>query len=97
MLNEILSTIQKNEAALKSKGVLHAGVFGSMARNEAHQGSDIDVVIDLDEAKKISAFDYAAIKEFIAEILKRHVDVVTRKGLKKALRSKVEREEVRAF
>lgn len=97
MLTDILNTLKSHEAALKNQGVVHAAVFGSAARGEAGENSDVDILIDLDKTRAISVFDYAAIKETISEILNGHADVVTREGLKKALRARVEKEAVDAF
>lgn len=97
MLNDVLNTLKSHEAALRNQGVVHAAVFGSTARGDAGTDSDVDIVIDLDKNKKITVFDYAAIKDSISDILKVRADVVIREGLKKGLRERVEKEAVEAF
>ncbi len=97
MLNDVLNTLKAHESALKSKGVIHAAVFGSTARGEEGNNSDVDILIDLDKSRTITVFDYASIKDSIAELLNGRADVVTREGLKKALRERVEKEAVDAF
>ena len=44
-----LSDDKRIVIVLRRYGVEHAGVFGSFAMGESHQGSDIDVLIDLRE------------------------------------------------
>ena len=90
MLDEIVNTLKTHENALKSRGVLHASVFGSTARGTRTESSDIDIVIDLDTARPMNVFDYAAIKDEIKAIVGESADVVTREGLKKPLRERVE-------
>lgn len=97
MLNDVLKTLKSNEAALKNKGVVHAAVFGSTVRGEEKSDSDVDILIDLDQSRQISVFDYAEIKNSIEQMFSKRVDVVTRAGLKKALRERVAKEAVDAF
>ena len=96
-LDQILETLKKQADALKARGIAHASVFGSTARQDTHAQSDIDIVIDLDATKPINVFDYAAIKEEIAEMVGGNVDVVTWEGLKAPIRARVENEAVDAF
>jgi predicted nucleotidyltransferase len=97
MLNDVLNTLKANEDVLRKRGVIHAAVFGSTASGMQTKGSDVDILIDLDESKPINVFDYAAIKDEIKAIVGGRADVVTREGLKKALRERVEQEAVDAF
>jgi hypothetical protein len=41
--------------------VRHAALFGSVARDEARADSDLDILIELDPALKIDAFEYAGL------------------------------------
>ncbi|MGU3666312.1 nucleotidyltransferase family protein [Methylobacterium sp. A49B] len=43
-----LDILRANEAELRRRGVLHAALFGSVARGEAHAESDVDVMIEID-------------------------------------------------
>ncbi|HSK14125.1 MAG TPA: nucleotidyltransferase domain-containing protein [Phnomibacter sp.] len=54
MLNKktIIETIKENRAQLKTFGVKHLGLFGSFARNDAHDESDIDLIIIFEKGKK---------------------------------------------
>jgi len=60
-------------------GVKHVSVFGSLAQGEASPGSDLDLLVDVDEGR--SLFDLIAFKLDAEELLGRKVDVVTRAGL----------------
>jgi predicted nucleotidyltransferase len=97
MLTDVLNTLKSHESALKQKGVIHAAVFGSTVRGEETDASDVDVLIDLDDSRPMTVFDYAAIKDMIGDLLGGRADVVTREGLKDALRQRVEQEAVDAF
>lgn len=58
----------------------HVRVFGSVARGEANDGSDIDLLVDFDEGS--SLFDLLHLTEDLQELLGRPVDVVSTGGLK---------------
>lgn len=97
MLEQALDTLRKAEAELRAKGIAHAGVFGSTARGEQRPDSDVDIIIDFEPSARISLFDYAGIREDIAELFDGSVDVVDQRGLKPHLRENVERDLVNAF
>ena len=94
---EIIRTLQTHEAPLRSRGVCHAALFGSAARGETHSESDIDVVVELDPAAKISAFDYADIVGYIQSLFTSPVDVSNRNMLKPHVRPSAERDAIAAF
>lgn len=77
--------------------MLHAAVFGSVARGESAADSDIDVLVDLDPRKAIGMFEYSRIRMLIGELLGGNADVVNRKTLKPLLRAGILREAVDAF
>ena len=79
---EILIRLQENEAALRSRGIAHAALFGSRSRGDQQINSDTDILIELDPAAQITVFDYVGIKEYIAGLIGGPVDVVNRDGLK---------------
>ncbi len=56
------------------------GVFGSFVRNEQRIDSDIDILVDFEG--KIDFFDMLDLEEYLALILGRKIDLVTRKTLK---------------
>jgi len=70
------------EPALRERGVLHAALFGSVARGENHAGSDVDIMVEIDPDARITVFDYVELKEYISNLFDETVDVVNRDGLK---------------
>jgi uncharacterized protein len=83
---EILAKLRENEAALRARGVSHAALFGSRARADARPDSDIDIMIEFDPAARVTVFNYAGLKEYIAGLFDGSVDVVSREGLKPYVR-----------
>jgi predicted nucleotidyltransferase len=96
-LHAVLETLKAHEADLRSRGVRHAAVFGSVARGQALPTSDIDVLVDLDPDSPIGIFEYARLKLYMNELFEGALDVVNRRTLKPLLRDGILREAVDAF
>ena len=96
-LNDVLQTLRTHESELRLLGVSHAAVFGSVARGEARAGSDIDVLVELDEHRSMGIFEYARLKLSINELLDGAGDVVNRRTLKPLLRDNILRDAIHAF
>ncbi len=53
-LNEIIKHLQRNKGYLRERfGVVRMGIFGSFVRGEHTSSSDIDMVVEMEENKKI--------------------------------------------
>lgn len=94
---EILERLRMNEAALRARGVAHVALFGSRARGEECPDSDTDIMIEFDRSGRITVFDYAGLKDDIAEMFDGPVDVVNCDGLKPYVKPAVTADAVYAF
>lgn len=94
---EILDRLRENEAALRKRGVAHAALFGSRARGDQLPESDTDIMIVFDPAARITVFDYAGLKEYIATLFDGRVDVVNRDGLKPYVKPAATTDAIYAF
>ncbi len=96
-LSDVLQTLRAHQNELRLLGVSHAAVFGSVARGEAGADSDIDVLVELDEARSMGIFEYARLKLYINQLLDGASDVVNRRTLKPLLRDNILRDAIHAF
>ncbi len=86
---------EKKLAILKdyfnTKPVLKAYLFGSYARNEANDQSDIDILVYLDYSKRIG-LGFVQMQIDLEKILKTKVDLVSSNGLSKYIAPIIESE-----
>lgn len=83
--NEILHLAQKY-------GARNVRIFGSVARGEAREDSDLDVLVDLESGR--SLFDLGGLLMDLENLLGCRVDVVTAKGLRERIRSRILKESI---
>jgi len=73
---------------LRRHGVKNARIFGSVARGDDHEGSDLDLLVDF--APGTSLVDLISIQDELESVLGRAVDLVPDKGLKERVRASAE-------
>ena len=76
--------------AASKHGIANVRVFGSLARGEAHEDSDVDLLVDLKPGRTL--VDVAAFRREAMEILDLPVDVATTDMLKERIRADALRE-----
>ena len=73
-------------------GVKSLRLFGSVARDEASEQSDVDVLVDFDETP--SLFGFLRLQGYLQDLLGAKVDLITESGLKERARPYVEKDAV---
>lgn len=77
---EVVSILKQNKAHLFAKYPLKSmAIFGSYARNEQADKSDIDIMVEFNDQIRIRFIDLA---DEIEMILETKVDMVSKKGMK---------------
>ena len=90
---QIIEHIQAHRARLTELGVSSLSLFGSVARGDSTETSDIDLLVRFEGR---ATFDrYMDLKLFLEDLLGCRVDLVTEHALRKEVRAKVEREMLR--
>ena len=95
--DQIIAKLRENEAALRSQGVAHAALFGSRARGDNRQDSDIDILVEIDADARIDLFAYVGLTQFLGDLFPGRVDVANHRTLKPFVRPAAERNAVYAF
>lgn len=89
---DILAALKKNKTIIKERfGVKKIGIFGSVARGEAKDESDVDVLVEFERGK--TSFDnFMDLSFFLESLFGRKVDLITTTGLHKYIRPYVKKE-----
>jgi len=74
-------------AIAAQRGASNVAVFGSVARGDADERSDVDILVDLESGR--SLLDLGGLLMDLREALGCDVDVVTRAGLRHRIRDRV--------
>ena len=82
---------------MRERGIRALYLFGSTARDEAGDSSDLDLLFEYDPSAKFSLFDQAGAMLELSDGLGAKVDLVSRNGLRPRVRARVEGEMVRVF
>jgi hypothetical protein len=88
MSSSILQKYRKEILNLASRhGARDVRVFGSLARGEGSEASDLDLLVTLSEGR--SLLDLVGLKQDLEDLVHRPVDVVTERALSPYLRERV--------
>jgi predicted nucleotidyltransferase len=89
----ILDCLSDQAGSLRRRfGVKELSVFGSVARDEAHEDSDLDLLVTFDGTPDFDRF--MDLKFYLEDLLGRTIDLVTPSALRPELRSRIEREAI---
>lgn len=80
-----------------TKPVVRAYVFGSFARGDNNQDSDIDILVTFDRSAKVSLFDHIGMTYDLEDILGMEVDLVTEGTLLPRVASSVENDKILVY
>lgn len=93
MRDEILRLLSERRPELERFGVRSLALFGSAARGQLRQGSDVDLLVEFD--RPVGLFEFIDLKNYLENLLGRRVDLGTSASLKPRLREPVLKEAVR--
>ena len=86
---EILEKLRELKPLLEQEyGVVKLGLFGSVARGDNTEDSDVDILIEV-KRPKFTLFDFVGLKQFLEEKLNCKVDLVMERAIKPRLRKSI--------
>lgn len=90
---DILNYLKSNQEYYHNQfGVQFIGLFGSFARDEANENSDIDILYKIEKDKKLSMFKYLKLTKQLEENLNKKIDLVRDETLKPKLKSYIQKD-----
>ncbi|MGC8880651.1 MAG: nucleotidyltransferase family protein [Anaerolineae bacterium] len=90
MVEELPFDVDKLIELCRQNGVVQIALFGSVARGEADQQSDIDLMVKF--SQRISLLRFAALERQLSEALGRRVDLLTEAAISPYLRETIKRD-----
>jgi predicted nucleotidyltransferase len=93
---EIIKKLQANKGQLHRFYVKSLFLFGSAARDQACESSDIDILVEFMPDAHIGIFTFVQLQRFLSDLLECRVDLVTCDALHKELKEEILKEMVHA-
>ncbi len=93
--DEVLAIITAHHENLREMGVKSLDLFGSVARDEAHTGSDVDFLVEFN--RPVGLFEFIEVRLYLEDLLGCRVDMGTLDALRENLREPVLEDVIRAF
>ena len=92
-INDILPTLRTLQSVISRQYRAEIiGIFGSYARGEARQDSDLDLLVRFFEGA--SLFDFTGLADFLEEQMHLKVDLVSERALREELKAPILQEVV---
>lgn len=91
-----IDILQSRAAEARSLGATALYLFGSTARDQAADSSDVDMFVDYDP-EKFSFVELIRLRDALSTALGRPADLTTRRALHPALKEAIEGEAIRVF
>lgn len=90
--DDILRTLGDSKSLLEAFGVARLSLFGSFARDEGGDDSDVDLLVEF--SRPIGLFEFVRLQRQLGELVGHRVDLVTPAALKPQLRDRILHEAV---
>ena len=84
-------------ASLQALGLKRLSLFGSLARDDTHAGSDVDLAVTLDDQADIDLFRFAAISEQVGRMLDLPVDLIVEPARNPRMQAQIDRDRLRVY
>lgn len=95
--DDVMKQLKQHERAIRALGAASLYLYGSHARDEAREDSDVDLFFDRDPNRRISLMELIELKFLAEQILGTEVDIGTRTSLHPILKPDIERIAVQIF
>jgi predicted nucleotidyltransferase len=94
--DQAIEILRRHQGEFERAGVRHLYLFGSVARDESHAQSDVDLFFDYDRGR-LGLFALMEVKELASNILGHRADIMTRDSVHPVLRAGIEAEAAQVF
>ena len=96
-LDTVRLQLAAREPELRRRGVRHLAVFGSVARGEDSEDSDIDLAVEIEDGRSFSLIRLEDTRLLLEDALRRPVDLGEIDSLRPQVRAAFERDRILIF
>ena len=93
----VIEALRRREPELRARGLTRLALFGSTARGDMTPESDVDLLIEIDAARRFGLFAFLDLKNDLAGMLGRPDDLAFADAMRPRLRAAVLRDALEAF
>jgi predicted nucleotidyltransferase len=93
----IISALQKSEPELRAQGIAHLFLFGSIARGDQSDRSDIDLMAEFEPSRRRTLITMVRLENRLSDLLGVKVDLSLAQAMKDKVRARAMREAISAF
>jgi len=93
----VLAALREHERELRARGVTRLALFGSVARGDLGPKSDVDLLVEVDAGRGFGLFAFLDLKDDLAALLGRPVDLAFLDAMRPRLREMVLRDAIEVF
>ena len=94
---EALARLRAHEAELRALGVERLSLFGSTARDDAGEQSDVDLAVSFARDAKVGLFKYAIISDQLQRIMGCEIDLVCEPAAKPRVQAGIDKDRAHVF
>ncbi len=94
---ETVRRLTRNRGKLAAFHVRRLSLFGSTARDEAHEHSDVDLLVEFEPDARVGLFTFVALQRFLGDVLGTRIDLATPDALRPDMRAQILDDAVRVL
>ena len=93
---QVLGVLANSHDIKRRFSIKNLYLFGSIARGEGQEGSDVDILVEYESGARVGMFQFVRLRRELSNILRCEVDLATFDSLHKELRAGILKEAVHA-
>ena len=94
---EVIAKLESLRAELETEGVEHLAIFGSRARGDNSQTSDLDLLVDAAPSSKFSILNLVGVEHIVADSTGLPANAFMRRSLDSSFRNSISSDVIEVF
>jgi uncharacterized protein len=94
---QVIQILRAHEPELKAAGIVHLRLFGSVARGDASEHSDVDLIAEFDGTMRLTLVKIGSLQGRLTDLLGAPVELSSLDWMQEPVRSRASHEAVLAF